>query len=227
MAQKIITIGIGGATCGGKSTLAKLVCQLFGDRAQKLNQDDFYFPDEYPGHVYVPEVKHINWEVESAFDNAKLIRVVKERIQSSEDKAAVVGNVSNLIQALDESRDNPLLVDGEKLSAQWQKLFERSVIPSSVLIVEGIHVLTCKELSQLCDLKFFVTLDHKTCWERRQLRSYDPPDPPGYFDKIVWPSYCKQLEILMKSAPEGLHFLDGRDGLSDNLRLVLKLILES
>ena len=79
--KKILTIGLGGATCGGKSTLARLLGSLFGKSCQKLNQDDFYFPETYTGHTFIPEFNHINWELESAFDNAKLVKTVKDIVE--------------------------------------------------------------------------------------------------------------------------------------------------
>ena len=86
--KKILTIGLGGATCGGKSTLAGLLGSLFGKSCQKLNQDDFYFPETYTGHTFIPEFNHINWELESAFDNAKLVKTVGDIVQKSTSATA-------------------------------------------------------------------------------------------------------------------------------------------
>ena len=79
--RKVLTIGLGGATCSGKSTLARLLCSLFGESCQKLNQDDYYFSETYNGHTFIPEFNHINWELESAFDNAKLVKTVKDIVE--------------------------------------------------------------------------------------------------------------------------------------------------
>ena len=79
--RKVLTIGLGGATCSGKSTLARLLCSLFGESCQKLNQDDYYFPETYNGHIFIPEFNHINWELESAFDNTKLVKTVKDIVE--------------------------------------------------------------------------------------------------------------------------------------------------
>ncbi|KAA3677213.1 uncharacterized protein DEA37_0004343, partial [Paragonimus westermani] len=54
-------------------------------------------------------------------------------------------------------------------------------------------------LRQLMDLRIFLTLDCETMVARRRLRDYDPADPPGYFDKYVWPSYTKVLNNLSKT----------------------------
>lgn len=220
MSQKALIVGIGGATCGGKSTLAKLLTKLWGpDSAHKFNQDDFYFPDDYQGHIFIPELKHVNWEVESAFDNLKLAKSIREFKFKSSGKNCDLAQVSDLIRSLEES----LLTASEPekvLQSSCQKLFERVSLPP-VIVVEGIHVLTNKDLNQLCDLKVFLTLDYQTCLQRRLLRSYDPPDPPQYFDKIVWPSYLAHLPKDDKQ----VHFLDGRKALSTNFVCLIKLLL--
>ena len=79
--RKVLTIGLGEATCSGKSTLAHLLCSLFGESCEKLNQDDFYFPETYDGHIFIPELNHINWELESAFDNTKLVKTIKDIVK--------------------------------------------------------------------------------------------------------------------------------------------------
>ena len=72
-------------------------------------------------------------------------------------------------------------------------------------------------------LRFFLTLTRETCWDRRQKRSYDPPDPPGYFDKVAWPHYLKNLaEIREKAA---ITYLDGGDSVGTNLVQVLTKVM--
>ena len=58
---------------GGKSTLTELLRQTFGNHVKTYNQDDFYFDENYNGHVFLPELNHINWELESAFNNIRYI----------------------------------------------------------------------------------------------------------------------------------------------------------
>ena len=237
--KKILTIGLGGATCGGKSTLARLLCKLFGEKScQKLNQDDFYFSENYTGHTFLPEFTHINWELESAFDNAKLVKTVNEFVENSRKTninsvatTSVVSkkNIESVIQTLEDpqTRESLLKAEEVELSPWCQKLFERFELGHQLLVVEGIHVLSNNQLLDLCDLKVYVTLDHKTCTQRRQLRSYDPPDPPNYFQKIVWPTYAEQFDRLkLKSSnSDCIHFLDGRKPLSENFLHLLQLIL--
>lgn len=60
-----------------------------------------------------------------------------------------------------------------------------------LLIVEGFSIYNYKPIADLCDQKYFIEISRDECWNRRKDRVYDPPDVPGYFDKIVWPEYLK------------------------------------
>ncbi|VDL83129.1 unnamed protein product [Nippostrongylus brasiliensis] len=66
------------------------------------------------------------------------------------------------------------------------------------------------DLVELCDRVIFLTLDQDTCRRRRTKRSYDPPDMPGYFDEVVWPSYQGHLQAALALAREDrrISFLD-------------------
>lgn len=80
-----------------------------------------------------------------------------------------------------------------------------------VLILDGFLLFGYKLISDLCDLKYFLTLTKEQCWERRQKRIYDPPDVPGYFEKLVWPEYLKHLSQIKKDESEytKITFIDG------------------
>lgn len=80
-----------------------------------------------------------------------------------------------------------------------------------VLIIEGFLIFSYKPISDLCNLRYFITLSKDQCWERRKYRTYEPPDVPGYFEKIVWPEYLKhKSEILNDQSLNGkIKFIDG------------------
>lgn len=71
-----------------------------------------------------------------------------------------------------------------------------------VVIIEGFLLLNDYYFSEVCDLKFFLTLSKEQCWERRRDRIYEPPDPPGYFDVCVWPEYEKHKDEAIKMNPD-------------------------
>ena len=50
------------------------------------------------------------------------------------------------------------------------------------LLIEG-HLVLAHDWTEVCDrqLRFFFTIDQKSCLERRHARTYIPPDPPTFF----------------------------------------------
>lgn len=70
MSSRII-VGISGASCSGKTTLAKLLKATF-PWATTVHQDAYYYPNEPKYHVYLPDVKHFNWDLKSAVNFPKL-----------------------------------------------------------------------------------------------------------------------------------------------------------
>ena len=116
------------------------------------------------------------------------------------------------------------LVDNKKISSKTKELFKHWPA-TPIQIVEGITIFNSKQVSDVCDLKIFLTLDHQTCSARRSKRVYDPPDPPGYFEKIVWPSYVDQLKQI-KNDPN-IHFIDGAQPMPLTFLNSMKLVVKS
>ena len=67
----------------------------------------------------------------------------------------------------------------------------------SVLLVEGILVLNHPPLESLFDLKYYFIVTKEQCEQRRNLRHYEPPDPEGYFEDIVWPQHLEYKQELL------------------------------
>ncbi|VDM26064.1 unnamed protein product [Toxocara canis] len=88
------------------------------------------------------------------------------------------------------------------------------------------------ELRTVCSLAnriFFLTLDRKTCLERRIQRiDYDPPDEPGYFEQVVWPAYQQHLSNALEMARETdrLTFVDVVNMDTTNEDIIDKLLAD-
>lgn len=95
-------------------------------------------------------------------------------------------------------------------------------VNKNILILDGFLLFKCKVISDLCDRKYFITLTKEECWERRKGRVYDPPDVPGYFEKIVWPEYLKHRDELMKDNDicKTITFIDGLESKEEIFQLV-------
>lgn len=94
---------------------------------------------------------------------------------------------------------------------------------SRILILEGILLLEDVRVSELADLTFFLIMDKNSCWERRKLKSYLPPEPDGYFDKYAWPEYQEHLARVKKEKPNVI-FLNGTDSIEINMDIVVNHI---
>ena len=80
-------------------------------------------------------------------------------------------------------------------------------------------------IAETCDVKFFIELTKEVCWERRQQRTYDPPDPEGYFEKVVWPYYIRNRKEVEEKVSD-VQYLSGSDTLESNLMRILMKVLD-
>lgn len=75
--MRYFVIGVSGVTCGGKTTLTKLLQRKF-PWALVIHQDHYFFDDDYPNHIRVPESEnHVNYEVFQALDMEKMYKDVQ------------------------------------------------------------------------------------------------------------------------------------------------------
>ncbi|XP_029661711.1 nicotinamide riboside kinase 1 [Formica exsecta] len=165
-------IGISGATCSGKSTLANKILDNF-PKSVMVRQDDYFLPSDDPRHIMIQELNHLNWDLITSLDMQRMHSDIIKILHSHENDA--VG------------------------------------LKKRVLILDGFLLFRHKDTTDLCDRKYFLTLTKEQCWERRKNRIYEPPDVPGYFDKVVWPEYIKyKNEIIKKKELHGtITFIDG------------------
>lgn len=81
-----LIIGISGVTCGGKSTLSQTLfnhlnnpsnVSCLSDRVKIgtvkiMNQDDYFYPDDYPHHEWIEQLSHVNYDVIEALNMTKM-----------------------------------------------------------------------------------------------------------------------------------------------------------
>jgi len=192
-------IGVSGVTCGGKTTMAKLIQRSFPWQTKIIHQDKYFYPDEYEGHVRLPEVEnHVNYEAMEALNMKKM----------SEDVLAILSNPPQHIKAKTNGHNQngdaaPNFQEGQDFLNTIEDIgvdtSEYAGIP--ILIIEGFTIFASDLLYDKCDVKFFLTLDEDTCRNRRELRNFDPPDCPGYFDNCIWPEYKDHYKTFISGRP--------------------------
>ncbi|XP_012229411.1 nicotinamide riboside kinase 1 [Linepithema humile] len=181
-------IGITGATCSGKSTLANKIRDNFSGSVV-MCQDDYFLSLDDPRHVKIQELNHINWELITSMDMQKMHSDIVQILQSHKPDAA----------------------DGTR---------------TRILILDGFLLFKHKPITDLCDRKYFLTLTKEQCWERRKDRTYDPPDVPGYFDKVVWPEYVKYENEVTRDSElyKTVRFIDGSKNMEEIYEMITKEI---
>ena len=130
----MLVIGIAGGTGSGKTTVVnKILQQLNAEGVNVLSQDNYYYNNE---HLSLTEREKLNYDHPKSIDFNLLIDHVKALKKG-------------------ESIEQPLysFVTHSRTGDHVQ------VEPKNVLIVEGILVLTNKELLKEYDLKVFVHAD--------------------------------------------------------------------
>lgn len=100
-----IVVGIGGVTCGGKTTISNELCKLIPNSVI-IHQDDYFHPTGSDVLEYIEEVQHYNWDVVTAIDSERLVHDVEKIISSSDGgvllvEGTLVLNIDKLRQLCD------------------------------------------------------------------------------------------------------------------------------
>ncbi|XP_037094035.1 nicotinamide riboside kinase 1-like [Pollicipes pollicipes] len=63
---------VSGVTCGGKTTVARMLHAAYPGSVL-VAQDDYFLPEDDPRHVPAPGVNHLNWELLSSIDTGRMV----------------------------------------------------------------------------------------------------------------------------------------------------------
>lgn len=199
MAQWVV-VGVSGVTCSGKTTIAQLLHHKLPGPSKLLTQDFYFYPEDSSHHVPAPAgLNHHNWEVTTSVDIEKMLKDIR----------AILGSPPSRF------KDPPL---EDSSSGGDEDTTRLSTFTKAVLLIDGFLLFGYHELYEMCDLRYFITLSRSECWQRRQHRHYEPPDPPGYFHHCVWPEYEKHLQYV--STLHGIRFLDGTTPQGDTCNFI-------
>lgn len=143
MADMLI-IGIAGGSGSGKSTIARLIAEKFGDDVTVLRHDDYYKEQH---DLSIEERAKQNYDCPEAFDTA----LMAEHIRALREGKAIDCPVYDYM-VHDRSDET------------------RRIEPRPVLLIDGILVLADKRLRDLMDIRIFVDTDA----DIRILRAHPP-----------------------------------------------------
>ncbi|KAL7317895.1 ribosylnicotinamide kinase [Mucor circinelloides] len=188
----VVTIGISGPSCSGKTTLALLLKKLL-NKVVVINQDEFFKPDD---QIPVDEKTGLaNWDSPGAVDFKSLNRAINN---AREDPYSFLQKKEKPLQNNHHGSDLLSLKDFSDLTTELDAL--KDII---FVIVEGFLLFCDKEVCDNLDTKFFVKASKQILKTRRESRKGYVTlqgywvDPPGYFDRIVWPQYVLWNDHLL------------------------------
>jgi nicotinamide/nicotinate riboside kinase len=199
--QPPLLIGISGPSSSGKTTLSRLLRDIFPpSKLFILHLDDFYLTD-----AQIPIRNGIqDWDCLESLDLTQLqqaLQHIKDHgaspgwLESKEDQNSVGENgvPEKEVERLRERVRGWL--DGRK---EWEG--------RRICIVDGFLLFSedMKDVRSFFDVKLFLRTSYETAKKRREARSGYVTlegfwaDPPGYVDKVVWPNYVQDHKFLFE-----------------------------
>ncbi len=185
----MLIIGIAGGTGSGKTTVVKKIFESLPNDSVCILSQDSYYKDS--GHIPMEERTKINFDHPNALEFNLLVEHIK---------------ALKLGKPIDEPIYSYLTCTRSPET--------KTVMPKKVVIVEGILILTNKELRDLFDIKIFVHADaddRLTRVMKRDIvergRSFD--ETLNRYEKSVKPMHLQFIEPSKRYAdliiPQGGH----------------------
>ncbi|XP_038027168.2 nicotinamide riboside kinase 1 isoform X3 [Anas platyrhynchos] len=196
-AMKVLVIGLGGVTNGGKTTLAEKLKKMLPN-CDIISQDDFFKPES---EVETDERGFKLYDVLDALYMDEMVKSIHNWMNSRTCSAVVTEEPQNTRESVKNTED------------------------VYILIVEGFLLYNYEPLNELWNRRYFLTLPYEECKRRRSTRVYQPADTPGYFDGHVWPMYLKYKNELEENT-SNVVYLDGTKPQEELLSCVYSDIIQ-
>ncbi|KAJ7594687.1 P-loop containing nucleoside triphosphate hydrolase protein [Mycena floridula] len=226
--DQVILVGIGGATCSGKTTLAKHLKNILPDSVI-VHQDDFAPPQEL---VPIHPIHNVqDWDApEGAISWPKMVSFL--------DQVKMTGEIPAQHRShdhLNEQKDIPL---SDHVRDHWKRVFQdkkkkREENGQGRIIwalVDGFLLYWHPEVREKLDVRFFLRVPEEILKKRRHERhgyhtavQSDPEgslwrDPPLYWEQIVWPAYVTanaglfaNEDITAQPTAEGIEVIEANE----------------
>lgn len=195
----VLLIGISGPSSSGKTTLSRLLRDIF-PRTFILHLDDFYLTD-----AEIPVKDGIqDWDCIESLNLGDLQEALKYIKDNGKPPPSLVSKEDQ--NSVGEHGVDPRVIEG--LGDEVKKLVGETGWDTQIAIVDGFLLFSdeMKDIRDLFDVKLFLRTSYETAKRRREARSGYVTlegfweDPPGYVDKIVWPNYVKDHKFLFENA---------------------------
>jgi nicotinamide/nicotinate riboside kinase len=200
MPDSPLLVGISGPSSSGKTTLSRLLRDLFPPhQLTVLHLDDFYHTD-----ADIPVKEGIqDWDCIESLNLPWLqstLAYIKTHAQSPPD----------FVSKEDQNSVGEHGVDAQtvgRLKESVGALLRESAWTRKIVVVDGFLLFSegMKNIRDMFDVRLFLRTSYVTAKRRREARSGYVTlegfweDPPGYVDKIVWPNYVADHKFLFKN----------------------------
>ena len=168
---------IGGGSCSGKSTFARMLVDHLGERAVRVPPDHYY--SDRSG-LPLAERRGLNFDEPGAVDHDLLVR-----------------------HATDLMAGKPIEMPHYDF-ATHSRVRSTMVEPAALVMIEGIFALCYEPLRELADLRLFVTADRETRRSRRLerdlTRGRDREFTAAQLEATVLPMHDLHLEPTARHA---------------------------
>ncbi|KAL8803161.1 MAG: hypothetical protein Q9182_003333 [Xanthomendoza sp. 2 TL-2023] len=247
-----LVVALSGLSSTGKSTIAAHLPSIFYPPFYSLtilHVDEFYKPEAGLPH----REGLLDWDCAASLDWPRLEQTVRRWKNGDEIKEGEVNPQPQFEEAVAAGRPNE---KAEEKNGITKALVEqlRSEVPVTgsqeglqrIVILDGFLLFTPSVPStfrSLLDLKILLRAPYAEAKRRREARSgYTTmegwwEDPPGYFDKVVWPNYVEENrgffmdgEVEGKVNEEGCEregakvWMGRTDGLREALSWVVRMM---
>ncbi|KAK1922164.1 hypothetical protein DB88DRAFT_536240 [Papiliotrema laurentii] len=236
MSRRVLLIGVGGASCSGKTTLAKHLREVLPN-SLIIHQDDFAPPAEaIPFTQDQPAVQ--DWDDPPTC-------ILWEDFRGTLTHVKRLGTLPPSHQSHDHLNEQvPVGVD-EDSKSRWKSRFEQLKVVW--VIVDGFVLYWDPIVRDALDVKMLLRVPRATLQQRREKRQtyvlQNPDDaaaggvwvdPPNYFSRIVWPGYVKAHQGIFEDGDvengrplSGITLLEPLDGdMTDVFEAACKTIID-
>ncbi|ORY33384.1 hypothetical protein BCR39DRAFT_463559 [Naematelia encephala] len=215
MRRRLVIIGIGGASCSGKTLLAKHVRSVLPSGSTILHQDDFAPPiDQVP---YSKKYGVQDWDDPPTC-------ILWDEFRATLKYIRIHGTLPNLHTSHDHLNKQVELELDPMVKEAWRIEFQRF---NAEMNGEGVEVVWFivdgfvlywdqQDVVDKLDIRIFLQVPHDLLKRRREERQVyvlqNPDDaaaggvwsdPPNYFEEIVYPAYIKAHEHLFDNVETG------------------------
>lgn len=204
MEKKAIVVGISGCSSSGKTTLARLLRDIFPNTFI-LHEDDFYKPeDQLPIRDGL-----VDWDCAEAISVPDLVAALNHVhetgtfptfVASKEDQNTVGAcPVPDSVLAAQKARVASWLSPGQPGHAVLESDERICLLDGFLLYAPAVAPVMAS-----LDVRLFLLVSHQKAAARREARDGYVTlegfwkDPPGYVDRIVWPNYAESHAWLFE-----------------------------